>query len=172
MNLSQRLIEFQKKCPPIELDGKVSYKSTKFKYATLGNIIDKVKPVLTAEGIIFSQVMEEGNLKTIITDGESELSSSHPLPQANNPQDLGKWITYLKRYQLCSILGIVGEEDVDGELNAEKPKEDEVRKRIVTAIEQADTHDKLNRIEERMEKIKYDADAEIQSLIMAKRDEI
>ena len=128
MNLTEKLIEFQKRKPAIELDGKVAYKQTKFKYATLGNIIDKVLPILNDVGILCSQGITEEGVYTILTDGKAELKSTYPIPSVNNPQDLGKWITYLKRYQLCAMLGIVGEDDVDGQIKADSEENEELKR--------------------------------------------
>lgn len=177
MNLTQRMLEFQKKKPLIELDGKVHYKQTQFKYATLGQIIEKVIPVLLDLGVLVIQGIEDGCVYTLLTDGNNELKSIYRLPEINNPQELGKWITYVKRYQLCAMLAIVGEDDVDGQLaqrnkdrDAQEENNKEVRARIIMAIGKASSHAKMDEIEARIDAIGFDKDAEIQSLIMQKRD--
>lgn len=128
MKLTQRLLEFQRKKPAIELDGKVHYKQTQFKYATLGQIIEKTLPVLNDVGVLMFQGIEEGFVFTSLTDGVDELKSTYRLPEINNPQDLGKWITYVKRYQLCAMLGIVGEDDVDGQMKVQEKEDEELRR--------------------------------------------
>lgn len=114
-NLFKSLLEFQSECPEIAFDASVSYNSTKFKYATLGNIIKTVRPILTNVQLGFFQTINEGQLTTTLyhSSGE-EIKSAYQLPEITKPQDLGKWITYVKRYQLASILGIVADQDNDG----------------------------------------------------------
>jgi hypothetical protein len=55
-------------------------------------------------------------LKTVIYHVESgeQISSELLLPQNTDPQKTGSAITYYRRYALCSLLGIVADEDDDG----------------------------------------------------------
>jgi len=147
MTFNEKLIEFAKRKPAIELDGKVQYKQTKFKYATLGQIIEKVTPVLAEVGLGFTQGMSGDQVTTVLFDSESQITSRTTIPTVTNPQDLGKWITYVKRYQLCAMLGIVGEDDVDGQLKVQE-KEDEELKRtrnwIASTKDMQSLHDVYN----------------------------
>lgn len=54
---------------------------------------------------------------TTLTDLETgeTVESTHVIPPLTNPQNLGKWETYLRRYSLISLLGICAETDTDGE---------------------------------------------------------
>ena len=60
--ISKALFEFSKKCPKVNLDGSASFPTKKghmkFKYATLGNIIDKIRPILVDCGLFFTQQMD------------------------------------------------------------------------------------------------------------------
>ena len=53
---------------------------------------------------------------TTLTDLETgeHVESTHVIPPLTNPQDLGKWETYLRRYSLIALLGICAETDTDG----------------------------------------------------------
>lgn len=89
----------------------------KFKYATLGSIIDLIRPVLKSHGLMFSQTVEAGadRLWMVTTirheDGES-FCSRIPMPALPSQcQEIGSVLTYMKRYSLCAALGIAAEED-------------------------------------------------------------
>lgn len=144
-NLYSALIEFQSKCPKVTLDGQASYATktgarVNFKYATLGNIVATATPILSEVGLGFYQQIIEGTLKTVLfhVDGE-QLESSTKIPSYNKPQDLGSWLTYMKRYQLASIVGIVAEDDNDGQ-TGEPPvdgkKSDEELQSLVMKVQE------------------------------------
>ena len=156
--LFKAVAAFQADSPSIKLDGKVDYvdrkgNRTNFKFATLGNVIESISPQMKKCKLGFTQLVSEGALKTILfhESGQS-ITSEYPLPQVNTPQDLGKWMTYIKRYQLCSILGIVGEEDTDGGSNNPPSKVHkkiqsipaEVTAKVSMALEEATTKELFN----------------------------
>jgi hypothetical protein len=53
------------------------------------------------------------------------MASSYPLPRQAGAQEMGSFITYARRYSLCAILGIAGEDDNDGESATEGGSTDE-----------------------------------------------
>jgi len=92
-----------------------------FTYATFDAIIEMVRPVLTKHGLAFIQSPETNSGNVLVTTRlghssgqwlESDLAVS--LGDDDGPQQIGSCITYLKRYSLCSMLGIAAEEDDDG----------------------------------------------------------
>lgn len=94
----------------------------KNKYAPLPDILNMVRPLLNKHNLILSQEAGGDDLgvyvitKLIHTSGEQ--LTSVPLylhPRKNTPQEAGGAITYARRYQLTSLLGIAGEDDHDGE---------------------------------------------------------
>lgn len=91
------------------------------KYATLESVLHTIKPVLLKHGLVVVQTptMDENGVVTVETSIVSEscvlLSSSMSMkPKDNSPHAVGSCITYIRRYALMSIFGIVGEEDDDG----------------------------------------------------------
>ena len=117
IEMAKALSKFQSICPEINLDGKVSFGKTDFRYATLPNIITKTRKPLEEAGLVVSQPMIGGKIHTVlvcIADG-SVLTSEMDLPERTKLQDTGGDITYLRRYMYVSMLGIVGEEDKDAE---------------------------------------------------------
>lgn len=121
--LLKSLSKFQKENITVELDGSVKYGNTNFKYSTLQNLMRSTRDGLIKNDLLVTQIIENGNLVTILyhTSGEQIRSSIH-LPECSNPQDLGKWISYTRRYQYASILGLVSEDDDDGQVKEEAKK--------------------------------------------------
>lgn len=101
-----------------------------FAYATLDQILDIVRPVLSDNKIAFIQVVdgiESPVLVTRIIHASGQWIESSLLLQVDGPgnQQLGSAITYLRRYGLISLLGLAAEEDDDGNLsmgNSAQPK--------------------------------------------------
>ena len=93
----------------------------KSRYASLGAIINAVRLPLARHGISAVQtVSTDGGAVGVTTtllhasgDWMAETAMS-ALPDRATVQQLGSVITYLRRYALASITGIVGEDDDDG----------------------------------------------------------
>ena len=101
-----------------------------YKFSDLGEINDIIKPLLTKNGLGYVQPLDGENLKTIIFHVESgeSIESSVLIPQhvqlakMNEFQVLGSAITYLRRYSLSSMLGLITDEDADAAGEQVKPK--------------------------------------------------
>jgi len=88
--------------------------------------------LLKKHGLGFTQLINEGDVLTILFHVESgeQIQSSTNIPQnvqlkgMNEFQVLGSAITYIRRYALSSILGIVTDKDTDasGEQIKSEPK--------------------------------------------------
>ena len=92
-------------------------------YADLASIMDSCKAVLSNNGLCIMQIInvEDGGVTYLITrlahvSGEYIESKFLLNPEKNTLQGLGSALTYAKRYSLASLLGIVADEDDDGEL--------------------------------------------------------
>jgi len=121
--LTGNLIKFQAEMPEVKLDATVKVKTKTgqtyfFKYATLANIRKTAFPVLTKNNLCVSQIFQGNKLLTMLLDKSGEyLISEMPIDfRGGNMQELGSRITYLKRYSLVAILGIVAEEDDDANI--------------------------------------------------------
>lgn len=133
--LAKALCVFQSECPEIELNSEVSVKTKSggaysFKYSTLNNVLKAIKPILKKAGLSYSQLPEDDNSITTILMHESGqyLQGNKPLDLPNNvtAQEVGSFITYFKRYSLLAMLGVVAEDDEDGNIasgNTAKKKE-------------------------------------------------
>lgn len=99
-------------------------KAYNYMYADLDNIYESIDMSLAKAGLVkFSKVLENGLLKTTVrclTTGE-ELDSYYPLQNKTADQDIGKSITYGRRYNITCLLDLTTEEDTDGIASKHKP---------------------------------------------------
>jgi len=125
-NIYKSLAKFQQEVPVILKDTS----GYGYKYADLPAIFETINPLLAKNGLGFYQAVND-TIKTVvfhIESGES-IESNTTIPQdvqlkgMNDFQVLGSAITYLKRYALSSILGLVTDKDTDasGEQEVKKP---------------------------------------------------
>jgi len=119
------LVKFQQQVQKIPKDKKNPFFNSM--YAPLDTVIDVCMPVLNKNGLAISQVMlvekfEGGKLDVLVTSLWHEtglrIDSSIALPAINDPQKLTAAITYLRRSQYLAILGIVADDDLDGNENS------------------------------------------------------
>jgi hypothetical protein len=121
-SLIANMAKFQKDVPVIPKNKVNSFFSkggTISKYADLAGVIDTCKPILNRHGLIVVQTMfvSDGHncLRTILADSSGEtMSSEMVLPDIADPQKLTAAVTYLRRCQYLAIVGLVADEDDDG----------------------------------------------------------
>jgi hypothetical protein len=126
-HLYKALASFQQEVPIIH-KGAEGYG---YSYADLPAILPIINPLLKKYGLGFTQMVEGKTVVTIIFHSESgeNIKSTTDIPQGvslakmNEFQVLGSAITYIRRYALSSILGLVTDKDIDanGE-QVNKPK--------------------------------------------------
>lgn len=109
----KKLLEFQKLGISIRKDKRNPH--FKNDYASLNEVLEKVKGPLNAMGVIIIQTPIEGGLETRLVDIEDETYVNSFVPFINTPdmQKLGGAITYARRYALVSMLALE-DEDNDG----------------------------------------------------------
>jgi len=93
----------------------------KHTYASLESVMDTVKPVLLKHGIAIIQAPREtgglaASVETILMHVSAQYMSSVMVitPSKPDPQGTCGAFTYAKRYSLLAMLGLVAEEDDDG----------------------------------------------------------
>lgn len=128
-NIYKALADFQQEVPVILKDTS----GYGYKYADLPAIFETINPLLKKHGLGFYQAVNDNKIKTVVFHIESceQIESDTNIPQGvqlkgmNDFQVLGSAITYIKRYALSSILGLVTDKDTDasGE-QVEKNKSD------------------------------------------------
>jgi hypothetical protein len=118
-NIYKALADFQQEVPII-------YKETQaysYKYADLPAIFTIINPLLKKHGLGFTQLLKNTELETIVFHCESgeELKSIVNIPQdvelkgQNDFQVMGSAITYLRRYTLSAMLGLITDKDTDAQ---------------------------------------------------------
>jgi hypothetical protein len=116
-HLFKSLAEFQQEVPTI-------HKATQgfgYTYADLPKIFEVINPLLKKHGLGFTQLINGTELVTIVFHVETgeTIESKTAIPQnvqlkgMNDFQVLGSAISYLRRYCISSILGIVSDKDTD-----------------------------------------------------------
>jgi hypothetical protein len=113
--LAKALLLFQINVKTIGFDASNPF--FKSKYATLTQLVTMSKEALIKSGLSVSQLCEdEGAVTTILMHNSGEfLSSKLTLkPTKDDPQGRGSCITYSRRYAYAAILGLVSDDDDDG----------------------------------------------------------
>jgi hypothetical protein len=127
-HLFKSLAAFQQEVPVI-------HKATQgygYTYADLPKIFEVINPLLKKHGLGFTQLINGTQIATCLfhVDSAESIESKIDIPQGvilkgmNEFQVLGSAITYLRRYALSSMLGLVTDKDTDasGEQIKHEPK--------------------------------------------------
>lgn len=117
IEITKALIKLQKSLDPVHKDGKGNWG----KYATLQAVQEEILPKLEACGLAITQPLShiDGTpaiRTTLLHESGESISEVTPLilPK-NDPQGQGSAITYARRYSLASIVGLVIDDDDDGQ---------------------------------------------------------
>lgn len=124
-NLASALTNFQAKCPIIDLDANVVVKRRDggqydFDYATFMNIKKSTKDLMGEHGLAITQwPTGRGKMTTMLVHSSGEwIYGTFEWPNVPTAaQEFGSMLTYLKRYSFCATLGIVADEDEDGNMS-------------------------------------------------------
>lgn len=116
-NIYKAIANFQQEVPVI-LKETSGYG---YQYADFPAILATINPLMKWHGMGFVQLVEGQTIVTKVFHVESgeEVTSTTDIPQGvqlkgmNDFQVLGSAITYIKRYALSSILGLVTDKDTD-----------------------------------------------------------
>ena len=110
----EALIKFQQEVGPIHKESSAQYG----KYADLQTVLAKVNPVLNANGLFLTQLLDGKSLTTEVHHISGELLVSDcDLVITEGRKALHSWggaVTYQRRYAILSILGLATEDD-DGD---------------------------------------------------------
>ncbi len=155
LELYKALADFQQEVPPI-FKGTTGYG---YKYADWSEILKVINPLLAKHSLGFSQPLDGTSVKTIIfhtktgetIEGTVQIPQGVQLKGMNDFQVLGSAITYLRRYSLSSLLGLVTDEDADATgkqtnktavLSKDNPVTDEQRTMIGNLLKNFDINTK------------------------------
>lgn len=117
--LARALIAVQAELPWVAKTKTADMGNYSYTYADLGDVTAAAIPLLTKNGLAFSccpRVTEKGGYEVVgVLLHESGETREGALPlHGNDPQKLGGSITYMRRYLLGCMLGIVTDDDADG----------------------------------------------------------
>jgi hypothetical protein len=153
MEIVKKIIEAKKSFKPVKKDAVNPH--FKNRYMTLDDIVESISESLHSQGLVLYHSQTETGLKTILTDGEASIESFYPIRQSLTDQQLGSSLTYGRRYSICCLLGIVADEDDDGQLASKKPEPKkeptptEIIESLKTKLASANTFDEVKAIDER-----------------------
>ena len=116
-SLYKSLSAFQQECPVI-------LKETKgygYSYSDLPTIFKVINPLLQKHGLGFTQLINGSSIETTLfhiettetITSKTDIPSDVSLKGMNQFQVLGSAVTYIRRYALSSMLGIVTDKDTD-----------------------------------------------------------
>lgn len=100
----------------------------KSKYASLASVWENCRQLLALNDLAISQIMEtvdgKPHLNTLLIHSSGQwLKSQMPItPKKQDPQSFGSALTYARRYGLSAIVGIVADDDDDGNQASEIAK--------------------------------------------------
>ena len=121
MSIYKKLLEVQKEVGAISKDSKNPF--FKSKYFDINALVGHVNPILSKNGLLLLQPIEDGKQYSRIIDAESgeKVESFLELPSLPDPQKLGSAISYYRRYSLSALLGLQAEDD-DANIAAKSAK--------------------------------------------------
>lgn len=121
MDIYTKLLEFQKL--GISVEKSSTNPHFKNSYASINEVLDKVKAPLNELGVVIIQAPELGGLRTILRDVESatQVEGFLEFVQKSDAQKVGSNVTYNRRYSLIAMLGLEDDDD-DGNKASAKEK--------------------------------------------------
>lgn len=117
--LAKALAAFQKELPNIGKNESANTGQYKYEYASLDIVAGKVLPLLGKHGLAFTCITNvlDGKFHldyTLLHESGESRTGRFPIPLAGNPQQIGSWLTYARRYALLCVTGVhPGGEDDD-----------------------------------------------------------
>jgi hypothetical protein len=105
----------------VQGEGKKGAYEYTYKYADLAGVVETVQPILSKHGLSVAQFISvtEGGNDTLTTwlmheSGQFITSSMRLYLKKDDSQGQGSAVTYARRYSYCAALGLVVDEDDDG----------------------------------------------------------
>ncbi len=118
MKIHELLAKAQSEFPPIPKTKEGQVGTRKYAYADLGDVLKAIVPVLNKHGLALVQSGSfQNDVQVLVTElrdkEDGVISSIFALPPAPDAQKFGAILTYYRRYAICSLLGVVGDDDTD-----------------------------------------------------------
>lgn len=136
--LAEALLAVQREAPTLQKNAINPH--FRNKYVSLESLMEQILPILNAHDLVLLQTPtqinygDEGKLglrtRVIHTPTGDELADVMPLElQKRDPQGQGSAITYGRRYALMALLGLVADEDDDGNA-AKRPTDKNLERKV------------------------------------------
>lgn len=119
VNLATALAAFQAEAPPVAKNHTADTGKFRYSYADLADTTDAILPVLTRHGLSFVCIPRQTPngyelVGTMLHLSGEKLEGALPL-HGRTPQEIGSSLTYMRRYLLCAMTGVVADDDDDGQ---------------------------------------------------------
>jgi hypothetical protein len=120
MAIYKKLLDFQKLNISVKKDRENSF--FKSNYATLNEVLGKIREPLNKLNIVIVQIPQSSGLVTKLIDTEDDtfVEAFMPYVETTTPQKLGSCNTYNRRYSLVTLLGLEDDDD-DGNVASNIP---------------------------------------------------
>jgi hypothetical protein len=126
--ISSALVKAQGELNAVSKDGNNPH--FRSKYATLQNIVESTRDTLRKHGLAVVQTFGETDgtyinlITTLLHESGEYISGTFTMrPSKADPQGLGSATTYARRYALSAVLGIVTDEDDDGNASSQPSRD-------------------------------------------------
>ena len=124
--LVSALAKVQAKLPRVGKGKTADTGSYTYQYADLASIAEKIHPLLSENGLVFIAAPRLRGDRYLLVGALEHVSGEKrvgvfPLPDRGSPQQVGSALTYGRRYLLCSLTGVVADEDDDGQAASKAP---------------------------------------------------
>ena len=125
--LATALAAFQAEMPIVSKTKTATVRSEKgsysYTYAGLADVTEAAMPLLTKHGLSFVCLPAQGQLTGMLlhSSGQS-LSAALPI-NGSTPQQVGSSLTYMRRYLLGCMTGLVTDDDDDGHAASTPPRQ-------------------------------------------------
>lgn len=109
------------------------------KYASLSAIVATLTPILKQSNILVTHKTDKKQLITAVIDVESgeSINSIIDIPELTDPQKIGSFITYAKRYNLSELFNLITDEDDDANSVSLPTKNTETKAKVAAEAAQA-----------------------------------
>jgi hypothetical protein len=113
--LLRAIAAVQAEMPILRKTEKIKAGQREYSYVPLGDIWAVLQPLVHKHGLLVTNMMNGGVLKTHVWHVETGESiwSDHPVNPQQPPQALGSTLTYARRYNLNELFQIVADKDDD-----------------------------------------------------------
>jgi hypothetical protein len=119
--LAAALVAFQKEMPTVAKNHTANTGTYSYTYADLRDVSEAAMPLLTKHGLSFVTLPGNGALTgMLLHESGQHITGSLPIG-GGSPQQIGSALTYMRRYLLGCMTGIVTDDDDDGSL-ASRPR--------------------------------------------------